>query len=682
MKPRTIGWLLAFGLAAGAALAYGQLAAPLGANGVARAWVFAALGGGGILMVLLAPGERRGVALACVWVPAVVLRALLLPAAPSDDVNRYLWEGRLVAEGESPYARTADAPELADFRDRYWEGMNHRDKATAYPPLAELLFAAVGWIAYSPMAFKLVFAAADLLALGGVVALLRRRGLATAFAGLYAFNPVVLVAFAGEGHFDALMVAALVWAVVAHERARGVPAFALACAAVAIKWVALPLLPFFLSTRRFVAMAAGAGVFVLPSLVFLPSLPELLAGVVAFGAERSFNGPIYEWLHLGLGWARPVVVPLMAGLLGVVVLWRWRLRREAPADAHARWILGALLLCAPTVHFWYLAWVLPLVCLRPSLPWLGFALSGGVYFLVWDNAAAGAGWGLEAWQKALFWGPFALFAVYEIWSTRGRVLFPRLRRASDVHTVAVVIPALNVARPLRRALVSLIRQTYPPDEIIVADGGSTDRTREVAREAAPAARIVRAEGGRGGQIAAGIAEASAEWVVVLHADAELPPEALAVLRRAVVADRSVLGGAFGQRFGSAAPELLLIEVLNEVRALFTRTAFGDQAQFFHRPSAVAHALMPAQPLMEDVEASWRTRETGGFLYLGYPAKVDDRKWRRPDWWRRFALVFRFVARYRWARLRGGARAERLSHQLFAEYYPHASRENPDTGDAV
>ena len=669
MKPRTLGWLLAFAFTAGASLAYGLLAQPLGANGVARAWAFAAMGAGGILMMLLTPSDRRGVVLACVWVPAVVLRTLLLPAAPTDDVNRYLWEGRLVAEGVSPYARTADAPELEPFRDEFWRGMNHRDKATAYPPLAQIFFAAVGGIAYSPMAFKLVFAAADLLALGGVLALLRERGMAPAFAGFYAFNPVVLVAFAGEGHFDALMVAALVWAVVAKERGRVVPGVALVCAAAAIKWVALPLVPFFLGARRGLSLLAGACVLILPALVFVPSLPGLVAGVFAFGAERSFNGPVYALLHLGAGWPRGVVLSAVVVLFGAVVVWRWFWRGRTAADAHIQWILGALLVFSPTVHFWYLAWVLPWVCCRPSLPWLGFALGGGAYFLVWHNAASGAGWGLEPAQQALFWGPFVLFCVYEVWSTRGRVLLPRFRRASDVHTVAVVIPALNVARPLRRALASVRRQTRPPDEVVVVDGGSTDRTREVAREAAPEARVLEAEGGRGGQIAEGVAAASAEWVVVAHADAELPPEALDALRRAVAADRSVLGGAFGQRFGSRAAELLLIEVLNDARALFTRTAFGDQVQFFHRPSAMAHGLMPRQPLMEDVEASWRTRETGGFLYLGCPATVDHRKWRRRDWWRRFALVLRFVARYRWARLRGGGRAERLSRELFAEYYP-------------
>ena len=84
--------------------------------------------------------------------------------------------------------------------------------------------------------------------------------------------------------------------------------------------------------------------------------------------------------------------------------------------------------------------------------------------------------------------------------------------------------------------------------------------------------------------------------------------------------------------------------------------------------AVRCALMPKQALMEDVESSWRTREQGGFLFLGLPCLVSHRKWNPQDWFKRFKLVMRLVSRYRWARMRSSADAEALSEQLYAEYY--------------
>ena len=134
------------------------------------------------------------------------------------------------------------------------------------------------------------------------------------------------------------------------------------------------------------------------------------------------------------------------------------------------------------------------------------------------------------------------------------------------------------------------------------------------------------------------------------------------------ADPSIIAGALGQRFQDDHPELLPIELLNDLRALFTRTAFGDQVQFFHRDSALQYNLMPKQPLMEDVESSWRARELGGFLFLNQPCCVCHRRWNPADWFVRFRMVLRLVSKYRFARLRSRSEAERLSQKLYQEYY--------------
>jgi len=185
-------------------------------------------------------------------------------------------------------------------------------------------------------------------------------------------------------------------------------------------------------------------------------------------------------------------------------------------------------------------------------------------------------------------------------------------------------------------------QTPKVSEVIVVDGGSTDGTLAVAEAAPIAVKVLLGETGRGNQIAQGIAAASAEWVIVLHADARLAPGSCGVLLRAVRAMPGVIGGAFGQRFKGRHPELVPIEVLNDLRALFTRTSFGDQIQFLHRSSARTYSLMPKQPLMEDVESSWRVREQGEFLFLGFSSEVSHRGWKADDWLKRFALVMRLV----------------------------------------
>jgi len=241
-----------------------------------------------------------------------------------------------------------------------------------------------------------------------------------------------------------------------------------------------------------------------------------------------------------------------------------------------------------------------------------------------------------------------------------------VRPQQERNTVSLVIPTFDAASELPAALASIRAQRREATEVLVVDAGSTDRTCEIAREAGTV--VLSCELGRGQQIASGIEAARGDWVVVLHADATLAAGAIQSLQAAAQHNPNMLGGAFGQRFHGAGPELLPIEVLNDMRALFSHTAFGDQAQFFHRASALAHTLMPRQPLMEDVESSWRVRESGEFVYLSQPCGVSHRKWHRSGWRKRFRLVIRLISKYRWARLRSRAHAEQLSRALYQEYY--------------
>mgnify|MGYP001579491958 CR=1 FL=1 len=670
MKVRMWVWLFLLGMASVAAFAYAQVATSFDAPSLWRIGLFPLIGLAGVLSVFLFPGfrQKRNVVLA-IWIPSIVLRVLLLPTAVSDDVNRYLFEGKLVRSDINPYVQTADVEALKSYRDVYWRAMNHKDKPTAYPPLAELTFAAIGGVSYHPLAYKIVFVLADLLTLGAVLQLLRRRGLSLSYSGLYALNPIVLLAYAGEAHFDSLMVAALMWALCAHQAGRRQLAVALVSVATGIKWITLPLVPFFVGKRLVSGAVVALVVLLLPAMCFRDSLVELFHALFAFGGTRSFNGLVYDLLLRGVNIPRPACSGTVMALFALVILWRWLWRDRASLECHLRWILGALIVLSPTVHFWYLAWILPLVCLRPSLPWITFSFTGGVYFFVWMNAQEGRGWSLELWQQSLFWGPFVIACLYELWSTRGRVVLPLLRSAdSAAPEVCVVIPTLNAAADLPRALASIKRQTVPDGEVIVVDAGSSDETVQIASAAALTGRVLSSARGRGLQIAAGLEAAKADWVVVLHADAELAPNAIECLLRAVEGNREVIGGAMGQRFAAGNPELLPIELLNDLRALFTRTAFGDQVQFFHRETTLSCQLMPKQALMEDVESSWRTREQGGFLFLGQPCLVSHRKWEPKDWLKRFKLVMRLVSKYRLARMRGGLHAEELSEKLYTEYY--------------
>ncbi|MGL4460567.1 MAG: TIGR04283 family arsenosugar biosynthesis glycosyltransferase [Planctomycetia bacterium] len=236
-------------------------------------------------------------------------------------------------------------------------------------------------------------------------------------------------------------------------------------------------------------------------------------------------------------------------------------------------------------------------------------------------------------------------------------------------TLSIVIPALNEESGLEAVFVALARQNQPAEERIVVDGGSRDDTVGVARRHG-ATVLLAPNKGRGGQVAVGVAAAAGDVVVVLHADALLPPTALAAVRDWAVRRPRHVGGCLGHRFDRPWWSCRAVEAWDFLRARFSGMAYGDQVQFFRRTWITSTGGYPDQPLMEDVELSLRWKKTGGWTYLNVPATVSARRFERVGYWR---MVWRnFWIRRRYAR-RGPACAWELFHRYYDGDQPSAAQ---------
>jgi uncharacterized membrane protein len=345
---------------------------------------------------------------------ALGARAFVWSLPVSDDVNRYRWEGRLVRLGLSPYAAPADAPEFAPLRDAVWAGMNHRDKLTVYPPLAEGVFAALGAIADAPWMFKLAFTLADLAVLPFLAALGGQERLR--WVALYALNPVPVLSFAGEAHFDSLMIVAAVAAVWAWERERRHWAWALLGVAVQMKIAAAFLAwPFWAqgdarSRRGIVAFAA---VLVLPTLPFAATLPNLFRGLASFGSETSGNGFLHYLLEtLTRSKALPSLALALLFLAAVFAIGR----HIRPMSRAAMSVFGAFVLCAPTVTFWYPAWGLPFAALHPCPPFWILSALDVLYFAAEHQRSLTGDFEHPWWACWAQWAP--VFLALAQWVAR------------------------------------------------------------------------------------------------------------------------------------------------------------------------------------------------------------------------------------------------------------------------
>lgn len=168
--------------------------------------------------------------------------------------------------------------------------------------------------------------------------------------------------------------------------------------------------------------------------------------------------------------------------------------------------------------------------------------------------------------------------------------------------LSVVIPTLNAEAALRRSLPNLatLGALSLTREVIFADGGSTDRTADIARESG--AELVPAEKGRGTQLAAGADYATGNWLLFLHADTVLAPGwEIAAAEFISEPENAERVGYFRFRLDDASAGARWLEGLVAARCRVLRLPYGDQGMLISR--ALYHRLggFKAIPLMEDVD---------------------------------------------------------------------------------
>ena len=386
---------------------------------VAGAVYFAA-----VWLVRSGPVPRR--TLAVVLLLAGGMRAIPLAWPPflSSDLFRYVWDGRVQAQGINPYLYLPAAPELMFLRDEEIYGSTNRSEEapTIYPPMAQVIFAAIGQVWSSITMVKIVMTGFEALTVGCIVVLLRRAALPMAGVLVYAWNPLPLWEYAGNGHIDAASIGFLALAmVVATGRRRG---WAGAVLGLAILCKLLPAAVFPAFWRRWdwrtlagtVAVVAalyavytiGAGWHVLGYLPGYASEEGLESGSGFFALRAiSLFGPLPRWastLYIGL-----------AGLALLALAARFMLGRKLPEEAGPRVIVigaaGAVLTTATTIalspHYpWYLGWLALFACFVPYRSVLYLSVSG---ILLYQDP-----YHRESVTPWLIYGPCLVLAVLDV----------------------------------------------------------------------------------------------------------------------------------------------------------------------------------------------------------------------------------------------------------------------------
>jgi rSAM/selenodomain-associated transferase 2 len=600
-------------------------------------------------------------ALGLVFSLGVAARIAFLFFPSNTDVYRYIWEGAIQNHGFNPYVFAPNDPALAHLAQGelggIWLQINNKSFAAIYPPAAMLLFRLLAMISPTALFFKSVLVLFDVGALAVLSVILRLRQLPPSRLLFYAANPLVIVFIAGEGHMDSLQVFCLLlgcYFLFKHRQLKAVLSLGLA---VMCKYLAVTAAPFFwvrgTGVRQLVILLLPAVLF----LAFISAGPRLFSSLGEFGANMHYNDGLMELLRMALGEGALAA----AGAIFLCALtWIWLTEDDPLRGIYLA--VGCLLILLPTLHPWYLLLVAPFICFFPSRAWLYLQAA-----MLFTFPVLGHKFRTDVFQeilslKLLEYAPFFLLLVWGL--VRGGH-FSGKGPFSTPETISVIIPTLNEADNVAGCLAGL-KGLPRIIEVIVADGGSIDGTPDAARM--QGVRVIRAKPGRGVQIRAAAETAKGDVLLILHADAVLDRDAPEKLLRALAADRSTPGGCFGMAFAGASLKRRLIAALNNLKALTTGIAFGDQAQFVRAAALRVSEGFPGLMLMEDVELSLQLKRLGRPVYLKRGVTVSGRRWQDGLFLKNLRMVAGLFFRYLLDRRIGQTRDESYYRKYYANNF--------------
>ena len=362
---------------------------------------------GSALLLLVRPANTDRYTLPIILTFAIACRyvGLFNDSFLSTDVYRYAWDGVVQHAHISPYRYVPGDPALAFLRSPnqdLFDNINRRDYAhTIYPPVAQVAFYAITFLAPTVTAMKVAMVLFEGLTVYGLILLLRRLGLRKEWVLLYAWCPLCIWEFGSSGHLDAMVIALMVLAFLFRYQRRPVLTGLFFGLAVFTKFYPLVLFPA-LYTRRDWKMpamvaAVGAAFYAL----------YLSAGKMVFGflggyveEEGMATGTRYfplEWVqHLpGLhGLSSAAYIAFCGCVFLALTVWAWQTccRSESPAASFLKpamcFALAMMLMFSP--HYpWYVAWLVPFFVLVPSLTVLTYVC--GLFYLCTTAWAVGTG---------------------------------------------------------------------------------------------------------------------------------------------------------------------------------------------------------------------------------------------------------------------------------------------------
>jgi len=199
--------------------------------------------------------------------------------------------------------------------------------------------------------------------------------------------------------------------------------------------------------------------------------------------------------------------------------------------------------------------------------------------------------------------------------------------------VSVIIPTLNEEQSIGRTLEALAHASGNI-EVIVVDGGSNDATTDIARRWG--ARVIPSGRGRGIQMHNGARVARAQTLLFVHADTEVPPDAIDQITELLARDQLAVGGNCNIRFeGDSCAARVMTWLYPRLEKI--GLCYGDSGIFVRASVYKEVGGFKPFPIFEDVDLVSRLKRRGRMVHLPVAVVTSSRRFEKRNFARTFAL---------------------------------------------
>lgn len=349
-----------------------------------------------------------------------------LETVGSEDIYRYIWDGKVQANSINPYLYSANDSALVHLHSEILPSkMNFAHMKTIYFPLSQWIF----YIGYklsceNVWGYKLLLFLAELLTIVFLYLLIKKRSMDPKYILFYVLAPLPIIHFSLDGHVDGFGLPLFVISILLYFADKKILSAVFLGLSLSIKPVGLVLIPIlFLNEKKLIDKIKFAVIpFIVFALQFLPYIfnSNPFEAFLTYTKHWMFNGFIFNIVNSLIH--NNQTSRMICGIMLALVLSFFYFRKRE-IDLKIYFAVLLLMIFSPVVHPWYIAWLGVLVPLTQKWSGIFFvALSSLTTVTVMNYQLYGV-WIDYWWVLLIEYLPVIIFMLIELFKKNLKIAY-------------------------------------------------------------------------------------------------------------------------------------------------------------------------------------------------------------------------------------------------------------------